>query len=297
MARIRLSCRDDLGRPSSKLTDSTPHGRDSRRLKDGSRDQLVREEPLRLEIDETRLVTMRTPGQDEDFAAGFLLSEGMVRTLDEVESFEFKKGIPHGEPGPGPGGSGFVADLVRIRLAEDRDRESMPARSLRRVHEMRPSCGLCGIEDLEELLSETNLVPGAPRFSLGDLPARLDAFHERQEVFGATGACHGAAIFDMDGEVRGFGEDVGRHNALDKAIGHAARKGTDFSQCLGMLSGRAGYELVAKLLRVRVPILVSVSAPSALSFDLCREAGATLIGFARGDRAKVYWDDGRLRAD
>lgn len=280
---------------STPARDDARHlGIDTRRLRDGSRDALVREEPLLLEIDGARLVTMRTPGQDEDFARGFCLSEGIVRAISEIEKLEFQKGMPPHEPGPGPEGRGFVADRVRVRLRQDVERPEAATRVLTRVHEMRPSCGLCGIEDLDELTAASTNRAGVPRFERARLPRMLEDFRARQHAFDATGACHGAAIASTDGRVLGFGEDVGRHNALDKAIGAAARIDTDFSSCVGLLSGRAGYELVAKLLRVGVPILVSVSAPSALSFDLCREAGATLIGFARGDKAKVYWDDGRL---
>ncbi|MCA8970193.1 MAG: formate dehydrogenase accessory sulfurtransferase FdhD [Planctomycetes bacterium] len=280
--------------------DATPpppeqRGFDARRLRDRSRDDLVREEPLRLDIDGTRLVTMRTPGQDEDFVTGFLLSEGMVRSTKEISTIEFRPGRPPSEPRPGDA-PGLEADRCHVRLASGSDAEPR-ARSLSRVHEIRPSCGLCGIEDLDELMAGKHLEPREPHFDLVRLAGILEEFRRRQTVFEHTGACHGAAIVDAStGAFVGFGEDVGRHNALDKAIGMASRASTDFGRCLGLLSGRAGYELVAKLLRVRVPILVSVSAPTALSFDLCREAGATLIGFARGAHQKVYWDEGRLDA-
>ncbi len=265
-------------------------------MRDGTRDDLIREEPLRIEIDDSRLITMRTPGQDEDFITGFLLSEGMVASLDEVLSIDIRRGRPRGEPRPDDQ-PGIEADVVRVRLSSEAEAGTLPRRTLTRVHEMRPSCGLCGIEDLDEILSARPLRAAEPRFDVTRLAAVLDAFGTRQLNFARTGACHaGAIVRAQDERFLGFGEDVGRHNAIDKAIGMAARAGGDFAACLGVLSGRAGYELVAKLLRVGVPIIVSVSAPTALSFDLCREAGATLVGFARGGAAKVYWDEGRLRS-
>ena len=118
--------------------------------------------------------------------------------------------------------------------------------------------------------------------------------HGRQSLFAATGGSHGALVATGDGRVWGHGEDVGRHNALDKAIGQAARSGADLGAAIAILSGRAGFDLVVKCLRVRIPIVVSVSAPSALAFDLCEAAGATLVGFARGDRLQVYTGAGRL---
>ncbi|MFQ5507211.1 MAG: formate dehydrogenase accessory sulfurtransferase FdhD, partial [Planctomycetota bacterium] len=246
-----------------------------------------------LEIDGERLLTMRTPGQDLDLALGFLLAEGLVRQPDEVETLEMRKGIPLGEPGPGADGDGLLPDRVVIRLRHSLD--TYRARVLRRTQEIRPSCGLCGVEDLHSLVPEGGeLVPGAPRLDSGALNRLLERFHAEQRLFKETGGSHGAAIFDAGSTLLGFGEDIGRHNALDKAIGQVASSGGGLDRSIAVLSGRAGYELVAKLLRLSCPVIVSVSAASALSFELCREAGATLIGFARGGRVKVYWDEGRF---
>ena len=104
-------------------------------------------------------------------------------------------------------------------------------------------------------------------------------------------------LADKDGTVLAAAEDVGRHNALDKAIGEAAQKDVDLGSAIAVLSGRMGFDLVVKCLRVRIPIMVSVSAPSALAFDLCQAAGATLVGFVRGNRYEVYCGADRLRTD
>ncbi len=168
-------------------------------------------------------------------------------------------------------------------------------RRLQRTHEIRSSCGACGLVDPAQILEDTPaLLPGLPRLRRSAIPGLLARLQEHQPLFAATGACHGAVLCDAEGRVLGHGEDVGRHNALDKAIGMAARAGRDLTRAIAVLSGRAGHDLVVKCLRVRVPVIVSVSGPSALAFDLCQQAGATLVGFARGDRAQVYSDAARL---
>ena len=173
-------------------------------------------------------------------------------------------------------------------------RRSHEAR-LARTHEIRSSCGVCGVADAQSLLEATPaLLPGVPKFNPARVTALVTALHQVQELFSLTGGCHGALVANADGTVLGSGEDIGRHNALDKAIGEAARAGHELTQAIAVLSGRAGYDLVVKCLRVRIPVIVSVSAPSALAFDLCHAAGATLIGFARGERHEVYCGAVRL---
>lgn len=264
-----------------------PPGAARRRLAAGRRDVLVREEPLLLEVAGRRLLTLRTPGHDEDLARGFLLSEGLIEEPGEIARLEFVPGRPRSESPDGR----FVPDRLQVQL-----RRPPPAERLarfRRVQEAHAGCGLCGLEELAGLPALDDLLePGRPKVPRATILATLERFRARQGLFATTGGCHGAALCTAGGRVLGFGEDVGRHNALDKAIGQAALAGGP--PAFALLSGRAGYELVAKCLRRRVPILVSVSAASALSFDLCREAGATLVGFARGGRLKVYWDEERL---
>ena len=243
----------------------------------------IREEPLMLHIGEQELLTMRTPGEDRDLALGFLLSEGVVQTPGEVVDFHFEAGDP--------------AELRADRLTIDVGAGvlSRIGGRLTRTHEIRSSCGVCGMADVDAILEETPpLLPKTPRFPRNRIPELLQRFEELQDHFRATGACHGAAIFSPEGAVLGHGEDVGRHNALDKAIGAASRSGHDLAKTIAFLSGRAGFDLVLKCLRLRIGIILSVSAPSAMSFDMCVAAGATLVGFVRGSRYKIYWDDGRL---
>ena len=252
-------------------------------LADGHEDRLVREEPLRLLVHGEPLLTMRTPGHDQDLALGFLLAEGVVQRPAEVLAMRATPGdVSKLEPDT------LTIDLATSALPRVRQR-------LARTHEIRASCGACGLVDAEHLLEGMPpLLPGVPRFDLRMVTRLMAGLDREQRLFQATGGSHAAALFAADGRLLAHAEDVGRHNALDKAIGSAARAGPELSHAIALLSGRAGFDLVLKCLRVRIPIILSVSAPSALGFDLCRTAGATLIGFVRGDRATVYVAGGRL---
>lgn len=247
-----------------------------RRLTDGE-DLLVREEPLWIQVGEARLLTMRTPGRDEDLATGFLFGEGVLRDIDELTDLSWEAGDPEA----------LRPDTVSATLRGDA--VGRVEGRLTRTHEVRPSCALCGLTDVDQLLEDLPpLLPGVPKFRATMIHRLQERFHEVQQLFDHTGASHAAALFDVDGNLLAHGEDVGRHNALDKAIGQALRARVDLTRCLAMLSGRAGYDLVLKSLRARIPVILSVSAPSALAFDVCDAAGATLIGFVRKDRHKVY---------
>jgi FdhD protein len=258
-------------------------GSAARALDDGTLEELVREEPLVIEVGEQRVVTMRTPGQDRDLAIGFLLGEGVVDHASAVTGEAFV---------PGDAGE-RRADHITITVAPRRARVTG---RLTRTHEIRSSCGICGLVDADELLEDLPpLLPGVPAISEARIERLRSRFESTQHLFHRTGACHGAELFGPDDASWGRGEDVGRHNALDKAIGAAARAGHDLAHATAMLSGRAGFDLVVKCLRLRIPIIMSVSAASALSFDMCRAAGATLIGFVRPGRSKVYLAGGRFR--
>ncbi|MGE3174189.1 MAG: formate dehydrogenase accessory sulfurtransferase FdhD [Planctomycetota bacterium] len=250
---------------------------------DGRADLLVQEEPLLLVVHGQQLLTMRTPGRDDDLALGFLLGEGIVASAADVrETAAVAADAARGQP-----------DELHVTLAREPD--AAVRGRLARTHEIRSSCGICGMADPSALLDDLPpLLPGVPRVPRDGVPRLVQLLGAHQPLFAATGGCHAAVVAAADGTLLGHGEDVGRHNALDKAIGMAARAGADLGRSIAVLSGRAGFDLVLKCLRVRIPVVVSVSAPSGLAFDLCRAAGATLLGFARGADHRVYTDGARL---
>jgi FdhD protein len=248
-------------------------------------DRLVTEEPLEIRLrmgEETIIVavTMRTPGNDAELAAGFLYSEEVVDDPGRI------LGISHvyaPDEAPGPEGSNIVA----VELA---DGPLPDLRGLERHFFATSACGVCGKTGLEALrLRVPTRAPDGPLISPGllrELPGRLRA---AQGVFDATGGLHAAALFDAAGTLLGVREDVGRHNALDKLIGRAFLDGRlPLCDHIVLVSGRASYELLQKCLVAGVPLVCAVSAPSSLAVEVAESFGMTLVGFLRGDRFNVY---------
>jgi FdhD protein len=248
---------------------------------------VIREEPLLIEVEGESVLTMRTPGEDEALALGFLLGEGVISSLDEVKE---ATSVPAKGEDPGA-----AVDLVRVRLVSP-ERARGSSGVLARAHEIRASCGLCGRTSGEGLTKGlAPLAPGKPRVERSALKAMVRELARRQERFKKTGGCHAAGIFSASGEVWAVAEDVGRHNALDKAIGLAARARRDLRSGILVLSGRGGFELLLKALRVGIAVTASVSAASSLAVEIADEAGATLVGFVREEKPlRVYTDDARL---
>ncbi|MGZ6827391.1 MAG: formate dehydrogenase accessory sulfurtransferase FdhD [Mycobacteriales bacterium] len=239
-------------------------------------DTLAVEEPLEVRVGgETITVTMRTPGDDMDLAAGFLVSEGVLSRTDQLLSMRYCAGT-----GPDGLNTYNVLDLVL----------SVPPPAPRRQFTS-SACGICGSESLEAVRQTTSFaVDGdplqVPRALLSALPDRL---REAQQVFDTTGGLHAAGLFDAGGELLCVREDVGRHNAVDKVVGWALREGRlPLSGTVLMVSGRASFELVQKAWMAGIPCLAAVSAPSSLAVDLAAEAGLTLVGFLRGQSMNVY---------
>jgi FdhD protein len=238
-------------------------------------DLVAVEEPLQLEIvhGATREplnagVVLRTPGRDEDLAAGLLFAEGFIRTGAAVESFEV-----------------VSSGHLRIWLQPD---IRVDERLARRVLVRSSACGLCGRDAIDDLasLGARSAEGGAPVPSalIRSLPARL---RDRQSVFNETGGLHAAAFIDTAGMLTSIAEDVGRHNAVDKLVGAALReRGTEAPILL--VSGRAAFEIVHKAVMAGVSVLAAVGAPSSLAVETARAFNLTLIGFLREDRFNIY---------
>jgi len=234
-------------------------------------DALALEEPLEIRLAGRPLtVTMRTPGHDDDLVAGLLYAQELLRATSDLDDIARDPMWPN---------------RIDVRYATRVDAEER----WRRYSYASSSCGVCGVESLDALVLNTPPVTAALRVrasTLYGLDARLRA---AQESFGATGGIHAAALFAPDGELLVAREDVGRHNAVDKVIGHALRQGlVPLERYLLMVSGRIAYEIVQKALVARLPMVVAVSAPTSLAARVADERGITLVGFLRGERMNVY---------
>ncbi|MCU0793270.1 MAG: formate dehydrogenase accessory sulfurtransferase FdhD [Opitutaceae bacterium] len=244
-------------------------------------DEVAVEEPLEIRIDGRGVaVTMRTPGQDRELAAGFLLTEGVVRAREDLLDVFACRDLPQGEEG----------NIVEAVLSREARARFDPARLTRHVFTA-SSCGLCGKATIAALAQDLAPLPATPpgrfaRAALGEWPARL---RDAQPGFAATGGLHAAALFSAEGELLDVREDVGRHNALDKLLGAAFWAGrTPATDHAVLVSGRLSFELVQKCWAAGVPLLAGIGAPSSLAIETARAAGITLVGFLRAERANVY---------
>ena len=250
-------------------------------------DYVAVEEPLEIRLGGRPLVvTMRTPGHDVELAAGFLYAEGVVNNPDEIESLQSEPGS--GEPnmtglGAGPSGKG---DRVFVQL-----RSAPEARTVERAQrEFRATaaCGVCGkekLEDLNQALPEIRRVSYSPEL-LETLPQRM---RQEQQLFGITGGIHAAGLFTPTGELLCVREDVGRHNAVDKLVGHFfLAHQLPLRDRILVVSGRAGFELVQKALKAAIPVMVSVGAASSLAVEMATQAGMALYSFMTPGRGNLH---------
>jgi FdhD protein len=262
------------------------------RVRDGAvshrPDTLAAEEPMEIRVGGRPLtVTMRTPGDDFDLAAGFLVSEGVLHHADDVLGIRYCAGAT-------ADGSNTY-NVVDIALA---DGVKAPDASLERNFYTTSSCGLCGKASLDAVRTTAAwTVDQDPLHVDHDTLTSLpDTLRAAQRVFDTTGGLHAAGLFNTQGELLCLREDVGRHNAVDKVIGHALREGLiPLRDHILMVSGRASFELVQKAVMAGIPLLAAVSAPSSLAVDLAEESGLTLIGFLRGTSMNVYTGAERLQ--
>ncbi|MEV5540666.1 formate dehydrogenase accessory sulfurtransferase FdhD [Saccharopolyspora shandongensis] len=264
------------------------------RIRDGVRSQrpdtLTAEEPMEIRVGGRPLtVTMRTPGHDFDLAVGFLVSEGVIGSADDVTSIRYCAGATS------DGGNTY--NVVDVALAAG---VAPPDASLERNFYTTSSCGLCGKASLDAVRTTTTWPLGEDslRIDPSTLAVLPDRLREAQRVFDSTGGLHAAGLFTADGRLTCLREDVGRHNAVDKVVGDALRAGRlPLRDSVLMVSGRASFELVQKAVMAGIPALAAVSAPSSLAVDLAADAGLTLIGFLRGTSMNVYSGAERLRPD
>ncbi|QYJ02506.1 formate dehydrogenase accessory sulfurtransferase FdhD [Nocardioides panacisoli] len=255
------------------------------RVRDGAvtrrPDTLTVEEPMELRLDGRALtVTMRTPGHDFDLAVGFLVSEGVVGSAEEVASIRYCAGAT--EDGSN------TYNIVEVGLAPG---VAVPDLALERNFYTTSSCGLCGKASLEAVRTSTRwgVAEDPLRVTTATLAELPDRLREAQKVFESTGGLHAAGLFSADGEPIHVREDVGRHNAVDKVIGAALSEGRlPLRETILMVSGRASFELVQKAVMAGIPMLTAVSAPSSLAVDLAREQGLSLVGFLRGASMNLY---------
>jgi FdhD protein len=244
-------------------------------------DLVVGEEPLEIRAAGPRqepvqvAVTMRTPGQEEELALGFMTSEGLLRD-NEV------RGVQYGDPGV----MAEPDDSVLVRLARRFDTSLAAKRNFVAT----ASCGICGKASIDDVAIRCEPLPkGLPVIARSVITSLPDALRAAQAAFERTGGLHAAGLFETDGRVVAVREDVGRHNALDKLIGSRVRvRELPLWDRILMVSGRVSFEIVQKAAVAGIPIVSAVSAPSSLAVEAAERFGMTLVGFVRDDRLNVY---------
>lgn len=237
-------------------------------------DVLAVEEPLEIRVGERPVsVTLRTPGDDFDLAAGFLFTESIIRSNEEISS------IRHWAS----------PNVVRVDTNVPVDLQR-----LQRHFYSTSSCGVCGKVSIDALRVQTAPLNSHLRIPRDAIHALGDALRAEQRAFDATGAIHAAGVFNADGALLRVREDIGRHNAVDKVIGSFFREGMPLNQHLLFVSGRTSFEIIQKAIVARIPVVAAVGAPSSLAVELANEFRLTLLGFVRDGRFNVYSGEHRI---
>jgi FdhD protein len=289
----------DVGGSAARIGDGVVTGaRDPERIRESARtrfelgasakdepDLVAREEPLELQVNGAQLaVVMRTPGDDLDLAAGFLVTERIIAHFAEVASLHHASG----------GDAERADNVVRAALTAG---VFFDAESQRRNLFASSSCGVCGKASLERALASAPPLSSSARFPAAFFAALPAQLRGAQRVFAATGGLHAAALVSASGELLCVREDVGRHNAVDKVVGWAARAGAlPLTSCVLLVSGRVSFEVVQKALAARIPVIAAVSAPTSLAVELAESAGIAIVAFLRGDSMSVYGARARVTA-
>lgn len=250
-------------------------------------DSLAIEEPLQISVrrengktTEPVSITMRTPGNDEELAAGLLVTEGIINPDDSIAGFL----------NPGSSNNNHIIVLL--------DKNTTPNfRNAARSSYSSSACGVCGKTSIEsiEITSPFIPLPEGPMIRHELLPCLPGILRQHQSMFDSTGGLHAAALFDSSGEMKILREDIGRHNALDKLVGACfLNKSLPLSSSVLLLSGRTGFELIQKAAMAGTPVVAAVGAPSSMAVSLAKSSGITLVGFLREDRFNIYTHEERI---
>lgn len=266
-------------------------------------DSVAVEEPLEIRISgDTVAITMRTPGQDRELAVGFLFSEGILRSVDDLGGVTYC-GRP-GEEGWG--------NIIEVTPAPGLVLEVERVSASRRGTLTTAACGVCGRRSVDDLMAVCSPIPPGLVLAPEVVAHATERLRDVQRNFARTGGVHAAAVLDTSGEVLAAAEDVGRHNAVDKVVGTLVLGGTvrstraspsspaprpEHPPAVLVVSGRASFEIVQKAAVARIPMVASVSAASSLAIDLAERSGVTLATFVRGGHFNVYTHPRRLGAE
>jgi FdhD protein len=238
-------------------------------------DRVAAEAPFELRFGTTPIaVLMRTPGQELELATGFCLTEGILIRPSELEGLDRLDG------------DRYVAQFAPgVEIDAERFRRNTYTTS---------SCGVCGKASIDAVRVAARPLPGGPKLHRDDVTKLMEHLRGTQEIFDLTGGLHGAAILDRTGRILASAEDVGRHNAVDKAIGSLARHTWPLGEVILVVSGRISFEIAQKAAVGGIPVTLGVSAASSLAVELANDVGLTMVGFVRGDSFVIYSDKGRI---
>lgn len=255
-------------------------------------DLLAVEEPLEIRLNygplESRkekaiAVTMRTPGHDHELALGFLFTEGIVKSKDEIVSISHCEKVKPEERG----------NVVKVALHPE---VTFDASMLERHFYTNSSCGVCGKASIESVETGCKVILNKDVFTEKVINEAPDKLRAAQKVFEYTGGLHAAGYFNLNGGLEIMREDVGRHNALDKLIGAGVEMEKDLSHGFVLVSGRASFELIQKAAMAGIPVLTAVGAPSSLAVGLAKKMNMTLLGFVRNNSFNIYCGEQRIKS-